>query len=46
MEKASPDNKYTKKIPLDLVVLRNSLDMRERASRFSKDYEGELTILP
>lgn len=36
MEKASPENKYDKKMPLDLVNLRNSLDMKDKAVKTSR----------
>lgn len=46
MEKASPENKYSKKMPNDLVYLRNSLDMKDKVTVKDQAYQGELTILP
>ena len=46
MEKASPENKYSKKMPRDLVNLRKSLDMKDRRSNSKMEDKGELHILP
>lgn len=46
LEKASPDqSKYHKKMPRDLIVLRNSLDMKDRRESRTED-KKELYILP
>lgn len=33
-------------MPLDLILLRNSLDMKDKTALFNKNYTGQLVILP
>lgn len=33
-------------MPLDLILLRNSLDMKDKTAILNKNHTGELVILP
>jgi hypothetical protein len=47
MAKASPEDKYNKKMPLDLLVLRSTLGMQNQNQLLScRKYRGPLLILP